>query len=80
MNTSDSRSSRRPLRSFFCKFSTVQMVLLLEYPTSTLSLTLARRLGWYALPVESIRPGFRIVNFLDDTGREVAFLYFLINL
>jgi hypothetical protein len=31
----------------------------------------ARRIGWYALPVEAIRPGYRVVTLFDDSGREI---------
>eukprot|EP01128_Nolandella_sp_AFSM9_P011958 TRINITY_DN8842_c0_g1_i1.p1 TRINITY_DN8842_c0_g1~~TRINITY_DN8842_c0_g1_i1.p1 ORF type:complete len:556 (-),score=93.07 TRINITY_DN8842_c0_g1_i1:62-1633(-) len=52
-------------RFSLCSSSTAVLLLqVLDAPNG-------RRLGWYALPVESIRPGFRIINFFDDAGREV---------
>jgi len=42
-----------------------------------------RRIAWYALPVESIRPGHRLVPLLDDSGRELPtgnlFCHFALN-
>lgn len=43
----------------------------------------ARRLGWNAVPVEAIRPGYRTLALLDDGGREIpqanVFMHFRLN-